>query len=918
MCYKPVSRLPTAGRNRVLGDAWMKRSLQLPLAIALALGATNALALGLGPVHVKSKLNQPLDAEIPVIQGTAGEAEGLLASLAGAEDFERVGLNRSRLSVPLDFVVTKNAKGEVIIKVTSQEPVRDAFLDLLVEANWPKGRLLREYAILLDPPVSAPAITRSAPVASAPASPGTVTLVRRPRPEQAPPAAAPKPARAAASAPAAAPESPASESKAVAGQHKVEAGDTLSAIASAEAASAGVSRNQMMMALYKHNQGAFYRENINTLKRGAILRIPSAAEAKDIGTAQEAAALVQAQVEDWRGGRASPTLVADAGTVAPAAPEKKAKAVASNAKAPSERLELVPPKAGKDSLAMADRPGSGGGGSTAMTELRSELARAKESLSSRDQETGELRSRVRELEDIQGKNDRLLSLKDSEIAELQRKLKEMQDGKGKDKGAAAVTAAAAVAASATAPSAKDEPKKEDIWGRAEVAATAKPDAATQKPVDAAKPADAPKAADANATKPADAPKTADAATNAADAAKPADATKPGEAAPVTSDAGKSPVSEAVPLADSPTTKTEASAPAAAGASATASPAASVAAPVKPAAVPAKPATAKPAAKPKPRVAAPPAPWYEAPWVLPAAGGGALLVGLLAFLGLRKRKPAEKAVRPSIADAFGASPLAADTGAADGFDTGEGSLREQIAADPSNLGLRLELLSIHYAERATGKFEDAAAEMHQYVTDPNALEWQEAVAMGQEIAPSNPLFATAGAYGEAFSPEPDSFGTARAASQDFGPFDPVEDFDLPDPEPAYAAPKAEHVEFAASSPKDDNDYGFNLDEVFDAGTQAQPADAEKSFGFDDLPPLDFDAHAPAEVPPAPIAASTPAAVDADEDFLLGDDAIGTKLDLAKAYMDMGDPDGARSMLDEVIAEGNDAQKTEARRLLAEMR
>ena len=60
----------------------MKRPLQLSLAIALALGGTNAMALGLGPVHVKSKLNQPLDAEIPVLQGTAGEAEGLLVSLA--------------------------------------------------------------------------------------------------------------------------------------------------------------------------------------------------------------------------------------------------------------------------------------------------------------------------------------------------------------------------------------------------------------------------------------------------------------------------------------------------------------------------------------------------------------------------------------------------------------------------------------------------------------------------------------------------------------------------------------------------------------------------------------------------------------------------------------------------------------------
>src|SRR5665647_429793 len=123
----------------------MKRPLQLPLAIALALGATNVLALGLGPVHVKSKLNQPLDAEIPVIEGNAHDADGLLVSLAGADDFERVGLSRSRLSVPLEFTVVKGAQGGLVIKVTSKEPVRAAYLDFLVEANWTKGRLLREY-----------------------------------------------------------------------------------------------------------------------------------------------------------------------------------------------------------------------------------------------------------------------------------------------------------------------------------------------------------------------------------------------------------------------------------------------------------------------------------------------------------------------------------------------------------------------------------------------------------------------------------------------------------------------------------------------------------------------------------------------------------------------------------------------------
>lgn len=876
----------------------MKRSLQLPLAIALALGATNALALGLGPVHVKSKLNQPLEAEIPVIQGTAGEAEGLLASLAGAEDFERVGLSRARLTLPLDFSVTKNAQGETVIRITSQEPVRDAFLDLLVEANWPKGRLLREYAILLDPPVSAPAASRAPVASSGPVSPGTVTLVRRqPRPDAAAAPAA-KPAPAAVPVAAAAPER-----KASGGEYKVEAGDTLSAIASAESAGAGVTRNQMMLALFKHNSGAFYRNNINALKRGAILRIPSAAEAKDVGDAKDAAAQVQAQVEDWRGGRASPTLVADAGDKPEAiasAPAAKPGKASSNAAKASERLELVPPKAGKDSLAMADRPGSNGGGSAALNDLKSELARTKEALTARDQESGELKSRVRELEDIQNKNDRLISLKDSEIAELQQKLKQMQDGAAKGGTGTAATHAPAAATPAK-DDAKGPPRKEEIWGNAEVAATAKPAAADAKPADAAKPA----AATGEAPKP---------------SAEPAKT----ENDPAKADPAKTPVSTAVPLTEAPATAASvvAGTPDANSTPAADKPATTASAPQAPAATPA-PAPQKPAAKPKPRPVPVAAPWYEEPWVLPAAGGGALVIGLLAFLGLRKRKPAAKPERNSIADAFGSSPLsgAAAAGIADdpAFDTGEAGLREQIAKDPSNLGLRLELLSIHYAERATDKFEAAAAEMRDHVGDPSVLEWQEAIAMGQEIAPHNPMFSTSPAAHDA------PFAAAPATTHEsFDPFDSIDSFDEPAAHHAVAPPQHDEMRepsaVVASASHGNDDFGFNLDEMFDSSSPAK-ADAkpEEGFGFDDLPPLEFGApvhvHAPV---PEPIPEPEPVAVAVDDDFLLGDDAVGTKLDLAKAYMDMGDPDGARSMLDEVVAEGNDAQKAEARRLLAEVR
>ena len=145
----------------------MKGPVKLSLAIALALAGGNAFALGLGTIQVKSGLNQPLDAEIPVIADSAAETNALTVDLASAEDFERVGLSRARLAVPIDMSVGTNARGQTVIKLTSKEPVREPLLDFLVVANWPKGKLLREFTILLDPPVTAP-VAKSGPATVAP------------------------------------------------------------------------------------------------------------------------------------------------------------------------------------------------------------------------------------------------------------------------------------------------------------------------------------------------------------------------------------------------------------------------------------------------------------------------------------------------------------------------------------------------------------------------------------------------------------------------------------------------------------------------------------------------------------------------------------------------------------------------------
>lgn len=295
----------------------MKDRMKLPLAVALALSGSSAFALGLGPIQVKSGLNQPLVAEIAV-SGNADETAGLNVALASAADFERVGLSRSRVTVPLEFSVVPGKSGAVI-RVTTRDAVRDPFVDFLLEVNWAKGRLLREYTLLLDPPVLAPAVKGSSAKVM-PVKEGTGAAATQPL--DASKTSKPPRAESATAAPAAA--APKAARAAQAGEYgPVNAGEALWDIASATRPDSGVSLDQMMLALLRANPGAFYQDNINSLKRGAILRVPSSDEIKAAASAAAAAAEVKAQNDAWRSGNAAakPTVVA---TAAPAAGTKPA------------------------------------------------------------------------------------------------------------------------------------------------------------------------------------------------------------------------------------------------------------------------------------------------------------------------------------------------------------------------------------------------------------------------------------------------------------------------------------------------------------------------------------------------------------------------------------------------------------------
>lgn len=808
----------------------MNRTLKLPVLIALALGSAPAMALGLGHIQVKSSLDKPLLAEIPLTADYPGETKHVTVKLASAADFRRAGLNRSQLGADLHFQVVTEAGGQKVIRITTNRPVRDTYLDFLIQVSWSKGKMLREYTVLLDPSSMA-----GSPPQGQATSAGSGSRSAQAASAGQPSAAAQQQAtaRAAASSP----------STVAGGKYgPVRSGQTLSGIAQSTRPG-GVSQNQMLIALYRANPGAFYRHNINALKRGAVLRIPSRQQAQSEGRAQ-ALAEVRRQDADWNGTKASsPTMVSDTG----AAP-KSGGGTGQAAKA-QDRLSLVPPEKGGSGSGHGGV--KGGTGSASIDKLKADLSRTRESLSNLQQKNSDLKSRVDSLQSIEDKNQKLLSLKDSQIAELQQKLAQARKAAGK----APLPAASVGTAPAAAPVA----------------------AASVK---------APQNATAKA------------------------AATPGKATPSAA-------------ASSPTQANAKHVPA------PAAPKASPAHPKHPASAPHH--TPKPASGQGMAVMS----WFRQPWAKIAGGAALVLLLLLAWLGVRRRRSTSP-TRPSLADQFGDSPFPAGGGDANTMDDDQRELMDQLAEHPDDVGLHLELVSLYYARRDVEGFEGAAEAMYAHVTDPDQAEWQDVVAMGRDLTPGHPLFAEE--EGEA------SQGHDMDASADVFDLDSyvsehdAEDIDEDIPDSADAA-------FSATeSTEDDDASGYSFDFDLTPGTDRTEAESDSvpeapsESDYDALPPLPEDdgmGILPDAGTDEEVATGTPAvsggagdefgevedvSLPADEsatDEPLSDDPVDTKLDLARAYIDMGDPEGARAMLEEVMDEGSQMQKDMAGKLLEDI-
>jgi pilus assembly protein FimV len=263
-------------------------SATLPRLIVLACLFSPSLswALGLGEIHLSSALNEPLNAEIDLIAATPDELTALRATLAGRDSFTRYGIDRPPFLSSLTFKVGKGRDGRDVLQVRSTDAIPEPFVTFLVEVNWARGRLMREYTVLLDPPVYTPG---EAPAAGAPvAAPTSATPPARPAslsPERAESASAPP--TAGASAPAAG------------GNYRVSKGDTLTKIARSLRAAGAPAIDQTMIALFRANPQAF-DGNINVLRRGSILRVPGADEIAALNES-EANSEVRRQMTAWRG-----------------------------------------------------------------------------------------------------------------------------------------------------------------------------------------------------------------------------------------------------------------------------------------------------------------------------------------------------------------------------------------------------------------------------------------------------------------------------------------------------------------------------------------------------------------------------------------------------------------------------------------
>lgn len=751
-------------------------------------------AAGLGKLTVKSALGQPLSAEIELLVANKAELDSLNASLASGQAYKDAQIEFAPVLSTLQFQIAKRTDGRPVLKVTSSKPVNEPFVDMLVELNWASGRLLREYTVLLDPPGMAVPQTVAPVEVRVPETrserPATQVV---PKPTAANPfATAVAPAEA--EKPAAAQEGTRQQSSAAQETSvRVKRGDTLSGVAN-RVRPASVSLEQALVSLFRENPAAFAGNNMNRLKAGQLLQVPSA-EAMASVEAQAARNEVSLHAADWHAYRAK---LAAKVAEQPAQEETAGKTVVGKITPKVEDQAQPKADAGKDVL---------------------KLSRA-------DQDKG-----LAAQEDSAAREN---ALKESgeRAAELEKQIQDMQ----------------------------------------KLAAMKEQEASS------------------------------------------ASAAEGGQQAPDAEAKSNTPP----PIADEPQTN-----------------------------------------------------WYDELLENPIywTGGAAIVVlgGLLWWMlagGQKRRKPAPETasgdiitggeLQPSTVqgaearggvvntgdtsfltdfsqaglaeiDTHDVDPIAeADVYMAYGRDAqAEEILKEALTKTPDRHEIRLKLLEIYAARKNVTSFETVAGELYAALGGQTGAIWDKAAAMGRSIDPHNPLYggtavpAKAAAAGEVLAAAEPARADAVKPQPSAAEADATMEFSTEPHAPEVAGLAKER---APEPPVQEIELDFSVPEVEDKPATPAPAEEKQEHTLDfDLSGFDLKIPEQAAAPETP----KPGTMDfsgldldltgaSEEEDL---DEVATKLDLARAYLEMGDKEGAREILQEVVAEGTEKQKNDAQSIMA---
>ena len=342
------------------------RKLVLAIAAASALSSGMAQALQLGEMTLKSKLNQPLSVDIELLDVGGLTASEITPSLASSQAFVDAGVDRQAFLNDLTFTPVINPAGRSVVRVTSSKPLPDSYVRFLLQVQWPNGRLMRDYSVLLDPAKfdqSTPTNTAATPRLSAPAV-------------------------------------------SVPAQHTTTAHDTLWEIA--EKHRNGASVQQTMLAIQALNPHAFVDGNINRLKTGRVLRLPDTVQSTALPQ-PKAIAEVTAQNAAWRQGRRAATNQA-AGKQQLDATKRTQAGNAPASTNGKDSLSLVSAEAAKKGA-----KGKAGDGQA----LGDKLAMAQEQLDTTRRDNEELKSRAADLQSQLDKLQKLIQLKNDQLARLQ-------------------------------------------------------------------------------------------------------------------------------------------------------------------------------------------------------------------------------------------------------------------------------------------------------------------------------------------------------------------------------------------------------------------------------------------------------------------------------------------------------------------